>query len=153
MSDNIPIQVQGECMRILFLSFLLTYSLFAANAAEAAKILGAENRYSSAVVKAQKEKKMLIMVIVKEHCRWCDKMVHRTLSDSTVKKAMENDVTLIVDKDDDFPADFKENFFPSTFFIDAETQKSVYESAGFVGTKCFLNDLNESRKIRDELYK
>ncbi len=137
----------------LFLIFLfLTAGLFAADATEAAKKLGAMNNYETAIHKAQAEKKMLVMVIVKEHCRWCEKLIDRTLSEPEVKKALENDILLIVDRNAPYPSDFNEGFFPSTFFIDYSTGKSVYESAGYVGKKCFLNDLHESQKIRDSLY-
>ena len=115
--------------------------------------MGAENHFETAIKKAKSEKKMLVMVIVKEGCRWCDKLVYKTLAEPEVKEALKGYVTLIIDKDADYPADFKENFFPSIFYIDYSTDKSVYENVGFVGKKCFLNDLKESLKTRDELYK
>ena len=136
-------------MKVFFISLLLTYGLMATNAIDAAKKLGAENNYSTAISKAVKEKKLLVMVVVKEGCRWCDKLVNKTLSEETVKKKLENYITLIVDKDDEFPSDFKENFFPSIFYIDYSTQKSVYSNVGFVGKPCFLNDLNGSLEIRN----
>ncbi len=140
-------------MKLFLLAFLTACSLMAADALEAARKLGVESNYTAAVAKAKKEKKMLIMVIVKENCHWCDKIVNRTLGDAAVRKRLKKDfVTLIVDKDDPFPADFKENFFPSIFYIDTVTQKSVYENVGYVGTKCFLNDLDGALKTRNELY-
>jgi len=139
-------------MKAVLISLLLTYGLMATDAIEAAKKLGAENNYATAISKAKKEKKLLVMVIVKENCRWCEKFINKTLSEETVKNKLENYITLIVDKDDDFPSDFKENFFPSIFYIDYSTQKSVYSNVGFVGKPCFLNDLNESLEIRNSLY-
>jgi len=139
-------------MKLLFFSLLFAVSLFATNAEEAAKKLGVESHYDTALAKAQKENKMLVMVVVKENCRWCDKIVNRTLSDDQVKKELENYVTLIIDKDAAFPADFRENFFPSVFYIDEKTEKSVYENVGYVGTKCFLNDLHDAQKTKNTLY-
>ncbi len=95
---------------------------------------------------------MLVMVIVKENCRWCEKLVNKTLSEETVKKKLENYITVIVDKDDDFPSAFKENFFPSIFYIDYDTEKSVYSNVGYIGKPCFLNDLNSSLEVRDTLH-
>jgi len=140
-------------MKALLISFLLSYGLMATDAIEAAKKLGAENNYATAISKAEKEKKILVMVIVKENCRWCEKLINKTLSEETVKNKLENYITLIVDKDDDFPNDFKENFFPSIFYIDYSTQKSVYSNVGFVGKPCFLNDLNGSLEIRNSRHK
>jgi hypothetical protein len=140
-------------MKLFFMTLFLTYGLMATDALEAAKKLGAENSYATAISKAKKEKKLLVMVIVKENCRWCEKLIDKTLSEETVKKKLENYITLIVDKDDDFPSDFKENFFPSIFYIDYSTQKSVYSNVGFVGKPCFLNDLNGSLEIRNSRHK
>jgi len=140
-------------MRLFFLSLVSSCLLMASNAMEAAQKLGVQNSYEVAVAKAQKENKMLVMVIVKENCRWCDKLINRTLSDASVKERLDKDyVTLIVDKDAPYPNDFKENFFPSIFYIDAKTQKSVYENVGYIGTKCFKNDLNSAWETRQELY-
>lgn len=140
-------------MKLFLLSLMLTYGLIATDAMDAAKKLGAENNYAEAIAKAQKEKKMLVMVIVKKNCRWCDKIVNQTLSDERVKKILEKDfITLIVDRNARFPSEFRENFFPSVFYIDYTTQKSVYENVGFVGTKCFLNDLAGALKTRNALY-
>jgi hypothetical protein len=140
-------------MKIFLMTFMLSYALVASNALEEAKKLGAESDYATAIAKAQKEKKMLVMVIVKENCRWCEKLINKTLSEESVKKRLENYITVIVDKDAKFPSAFTENFFPSIFYIDYMTQKSVYSNVGYVGTKCFLNDLNSSEDIRKSLYK
>jgi thioredoxin-related protein len=140
-------------MKIFLMTFMLSYALVASNALEEAKKLGAESDYATAIAKAQKEKKMLVMVIVKENCRWCEKLINKTLSEESVKKRLENYITVIVDKDAKFPSAFTENFFPSIFYIDHMTQKSVYSNVGYVGTKCFLNDLNSSEDIRKSLYK
>ena len=140
-------------MKLFLISLLFIGTLFATDAKEAAQKLGVENHFATAVKKAKTEKKMLVMVVVKEGCRWCDKLVYRTLEEPEVKEALNDYVTLIIDKDDTYPKDFKENFFPSIFYVDYASGKSVYENVGYVGKKCFLNDLRESLKTRDELYK
>lgn len=139
-------------MKSFLMTLLLSYALIASNALEEAEKLGVESDYVTAFAKAKKEKKMLVMVIVKENCRWCEKLVNKTLSEETVKKKLENYITVIVDKDDDFPSAFKENFFPSIFYIDYDTEKSVYSNVGYVGKPCFLNDLNSSLEVRDTLH-
>ena len=88
-------------MKLFFMTLLLTCGLMASDAIEAAKKLGAENNYATAISKAEKEKKLLVMVVVKKDCRWCDKLIDKTLSEETVKSKLENYITLIVDKDDD----------------------------------------------------
>ena len=140
-------------MRSFLISMLLFGMLYATNAKEAARELGFENDYAAAIEKAKAEKKILVMVIVKENCRWCDKLLTRTLSDPEVRNELKNYITLVIDRDDEFPKKFKENFFPSMFYIDYSSQKSIYENIGYVGKKCFLNDLRDSIEIRNELYK
>lgn len=127
-------------------------SLFAGNAKDAAAHLGAENSYSTAIEKAKAQKKIVMMVIVKEHCRWCDKLVNRTLSDEKVKKPLEDFVTLVVDQHDAYPKQFREDIFPSIFYIDPKSEKSVYSNVGYVGTKCLLNDLNSAQSTYDTLF-
>jgi len=140
-------------MRLFFLTLLSATILIASSAPEAAQKLGVQNDYAKALEKAQKENKMLVMVIVKEHCRWCDKLINKTLSDASVKEKLKKDyVTLIIDKDAAYPKQFKENFFPSIFFIDSKTQKSVFEGVGYVGSKCFKNDLKSALETHRELY-
>jgi len=139
-------------MKLFLMTLLLTYGLMASSALEKAKKLGVENNYATAIEKAEKEKKLLVLVTVTENCRWCEKLINNTLSEETVQKVLENYIVLIVDKDDEFPSDFKEAFYPSIYYIDYSTKKSVYENVGYVGKKCFLNDLRDSLKTRDSLY-
>jgi len=139
-------------LKLFLLSILLISALFATNAKETAKGLGVENNYMQAIKKAKAEKKMLVMVIVKEHCRWCNKLINRTLKDSEVQEELKKYVILIIDRNDQFPNEFKEKFFPSIFYIDYDSQKSVYENIGYIGKRCFLNDLKESLKTRNALY-
>jgi len=140
-------------MRGVIVWFLLGCTLMAAGAAEAAQKLGVLHRYDEALSRAKQEKKLLVMVVVKEGCRWCDKLVDRTLSDAKVRRRLEKHATvLIVDRDDPFPKAFHESFYPSIFYIDPVTVKSVYENIGYVGSKCFLNDLESAMQTYRTLY-
>jgi len=133
--------------------FLLSGLLWATDAVVAAQKLGVESQYSVALKKAQEQKRMLVMIIVKKHCRWCNKLIDRTLQDRDVKRTLDEEfVTLIIDKDADYPKAFRENFFPSMFFIDAKTQKSVYENIGYINAKTLLNDLHEAKQLQKTLY-
>ena len=140
-------------VRFLLL-LLLSLSVAAASGAkeEAARI-GAETNFDTALAKAKAQKRMLVMVVVKEHCRWCEKLVNRTMADPEVQKVLKGDfITLIIDRYDSYPKVFREDFFPSIFYIDYATGQSVYENVGYVGKKCFLNDLDGAQKTRASLY-
>ena len=140
-------------MRALLFVCMLSGMLFAMNAQQAAKVLGVENRYDQAIQKAKRQKKILVMVVVKEHCRWCEKLVNTTLKEARVQKQLQDFVTVVVDKDAPYPADFKEDFFPSIFYVDYNTEKSIYENVGYIGAKCFLNDLDGVEKTYASLYR
>ena len=139
-------------MKKFLLILLLGSGLFANNAYKEALKIGAETDYATAIVKAQKENKILVMVIVQENCRWCGRLIDRTLSEESVKKELENYVTLVVDNDASYPNVFKEDLFPAIFYIDANSQKSIYTNVGYIGVECFLNNLSESSKTQEFLF-
>ncbi len=137
-------------LAVLLFSFSM---LSASGAKEEAALIGAETNFDTALAKAKAEKKILVMVVVKEHCRWCEKLVKRTMADPEVEKVLKRDfITLIIDRYDSYPKAFREDFFPSIFYIDYATGQSVYENVGYVGKKCFLNDLDGAQKTRASLY-
>ncbi len=139
-------------MKTILFILLLGSGLFASNALKEAQKLGAETNYVAAISKAQKENKILVMVVVQENCRWCDKLINRTLSKASVKKELENYVTLIVDQDGTYPNIFKEDLFPAIFYIDAKSQKSIYTGVGYVDEKGFLNNLAEASETQEFLF-
>ncbi len=140
-------------VRLFLLSVLAASVVFGSSAREEAQFLGAETNFQTALEKAKAQKKMLVMVVVKKNCRWCSKLVHRTMGDSDVKTVLDKKyVTLILDRHDTYPKVFTEDFFPSIFYIDYSTGQSVYENVGFIGKKCFLNDLKGAETTRASLY-
>jgi thioredoxin-related protein len=139
-------------MKTILFMLLLGSGLFAGNALKEAQKLGAETDYATAISKAQKENKILVMVIVQENCRWCERLIDRTLSEASVKKELENYVTLIVDQGDTYPNIFKEDLFPAIFYIDAKSQKSIYTGVGYVDEKGFLSNLAESSETQEFLF-
>lgn len=140
-------------VRLFLLSVLAASVVFGVGAREEAQFLGAETNFKTALAKAKAQKKMLVMVVVKENCRWCSRLVHHTMGDPDVKGVLDkNYVTVILDRYDHYPKVFTEDFFPSIFYIDYSTGESVYENVGYIGKKCFLNDLKGAEKTRKSLY-
>jgi len=139
-------------MKTILLILLLGSGLFASNALKEAQKLGAESDYATAISKAQKENKILVMVVVQENCRWCDKLINQTLSEASVKKELEDYVTLIVDHDGIYPNIFKEDLFPAIFYIDAKSQKSIYTGVGYVDYKGLLSNLAEASETQEFLF-
>ena len=71
---------------------LLTLSLFAD--------ITWQKDLSKAFVMAQKEHKNVMVFVEGEHCRWCKKMKHRTLSEVSVETALKDFVTVKVMQED-----------------------------------------------------
>jgi len=139
-------------MKKVLLILLFATGLFASNALEDAQQLGAETNYAVALTKAQKSNKVLVMVIVKENCRWCERLVGKTLSNEKVKKELQNYVTLIVDRHAKYPNIFKEDFFPSISYIDPKSEKSIYTQVGYLDVNAFMDNLKEVSKTRELLF-
>ena len=139
-------------MKLFMIIVWLAGSLYAGSAKEAAGMLGAETDYRIAIDKAAREKNIVVMVVVKKNCRWCNKLLYGTLSNPEVKKALHRTVLLVVDRSDAFPKRFRETLFPSVFYVDPHSRKSLYENVGYVKKEAFLRDLDEAFKIRSALY-
>ena len=139
-------------MKTILCILLLASGLFASNAQTEAKKIDAETDYATAIAKAQKENKILVMVIVQEHCRWCERLIDRTFSDARVKKELENYVTLVVDDDGNYPNIFREDLFPVIFYIDPKSQKSIYTHVGYMEVASFLDSLIEASETREFLF-
>jgi len=137
-------------MKIFVILLSLVCALFAANAEDAAFALSFDEDYQTALSKAKKEKKLLMLVIVQDPCPYCDRMVENTLADSKVEKALKNFVSVIVDKHTPLPAKFTSHISPMTFFIDPAKEEGIWESIGYVSVESFLDDLKEAQIIHSK---
>ncbi len=107
--------------KILWGLFLLVGTLFSSE-------LVWQKDITTAFEKAQKENKVVMVLVEGEHCRWCKKMKHRTLSDDSVSERLEPYIIVKVMREDteavkDLPAI---NGVPSIFFLKAN--KKVLET-------------------------
>ena len=136
-------------MKTVLLLFLLAMSLLGADALKSAKLLGYETDYQSAIAKAKKEHKMVLMVIVQDPCPYCDRLVHKTLVTPCVQRRMPNYVPLIVDKHGDYPKQFKPPFIPISFIIDPLKEVTTYEIVGSLPYKDYIEELESEMEFRD----
>jgi len=120
---------------------MLVYSLLAIDAESAAMDLDYSENYKSALAKAKKENKNLMLVVVQDPCPYCGKLVENTLSDPEVKKALEGYVGVILDKKGEMPSQFHTAMVPMTFFINPKTEEAVWESLGYAKKPRFLDDI------------
>jgi thioredoxin-related protein len=121
----------------------------AISAQEAALVLEAQTDLTKALQKAKAENKMVLLVVVKDDCNWCEKLVHETLKDKNIQDNLSNMVTVIVDINGKLPNKFKVTKTPATFFIDAKKEKSVFENIGYVKKGAFLIDIISANEMMD----
>lgn len=130
---------------------LLTLTLFGAHIDDYASEMGFERDYKTALAKAQKAQKPLMMVLSGDYCPWCRKFERNTLSSKKIKQRLDKEViTLVVDKKFDienFPAEFQTQLVPKVHFINPKTQKSFYETTGYIKKSEYMKDLNKMSKL------
>jgi len=136
-------------MKIVILFVLLVYNLMAITAQDAAWILNAQTDFTKALQTAKAENKMVLLVVVKDDCNWCEKMVLETLKDKDIQDNLSNMVTVIVDIHRKLPNDFKVTQTPAMFFIDAKNEKSVFKNVGYVKKGAFLIDIISVNEVME----
>lgn len=138
-------------MKNLLILFLLNFTLFAANIDEFAKEMDILRDYDSALSKAKKENKVLVMIMSADSCPWCRKFENKTLKSSLVKPHLNTEViSLLVDKKYDkesYPSKFTTSFTPRVFFINPHNEKILTQSAGYIKKKEFLKYLNNAKQL------
>jgi len=136
-------------MRIFSLLLILMLSLSASP--EAAKSLGYQTDYQTAIALAKKEQKPLMLVVVASYCPWCRKFERKTLASKKIAPVVtSNYVAVIVDRNIDaasFPKKFQTPRIPTVFFIDPRDGNEFWESIGYRTTSDFSDALNEADKL------
>ena len=112
--------------KLLLSIFLLIGVLFSTMLFAGELVL--EKNIATAFAKAKKENKVVMVLVEGEHCKWCEKMKQRTLSDDSVLERLEPYIIIKVMQEDseavkDLPAI---NGVPTIFFLNAN--KKVLES-------------------------
>lgn len=137
-------------MKAVIMFALMVCNLMAISASEAAWVLDAQIDLTKALQKAKAENKMVLLVVVKDDCNWCEKMVYNTLKDKSIQESLTNTVTVIVDVNEKLPDTFIVTQTPAIFFIDAKTKKSVLENVGYIKKGGFLIDIISANEMLEE---
>ncbi len=106
-----------------------------------------EKNLNTAVSKAQKEHKTIMVFVEGENCRWCKKMKHRTLLDEAVEKRLEKFVVLEVLREDVQVMSHLPSVrgVPTIFFMKAD--KTVLEEViGYFNVEDFLSYIDDVEK-------
>ncbi len=126
-------------MKTLLLSILLICNLMAVTAEDAAWLLNGTTDFNKAVKKAQNEKKaMIVLLVVKDGCNWCEKMVNGTMQDQAVRNALEDAILVIADFNSIPARTYNAQLTPTIYFIDPKTKKSIATQIGYEKPGNFL---------------
>jgi len=100
-----------------------------------------------ALSQAKKEHKIIMVMVEGEHCRWCKKMKHRTLSDDTVEKRLKNFVVLKVMREDGTSMAVLPPIqgVPTIFFM-KEDKAVIEEIVGYFNVEDFLSYIDDVEK-------
>ena len=139
-------------MKFVFKLIVLIYITIGLNAHAADKQfdllseLKVSSSYEDAIYQAKKENKNVVMYMYQDYCPWCSKMKRDTLSNNGVIKYLNDKfIFLKIDSSfDDYPQAFKPNGVPTTFLINAKTEKKVMTLKGYKSPKSFLNRLKRA---------
>ena len=134
-------------MKLLITLMFSVLMLFAVNAKDAAFALDFEDNYNIALQKAKVEKKPLMLVVVQDTCPYCSRLIENTFEDSRVKKNLDGFVSLIIDKHDNFPKQFKGTPVPMVYFIDPSIEKSTYDNLGYLDAQDFSKMLKHVQPL------
>jgi len=134
-------------MKKIILLFLLLGSLWASKIDDFAKENSYFRNYNSALLIAQKENKMIMLVMVADFCPWCKKFERKILNHENIKKLInKNFIPVIVDNYRDknfYPNKFSTSALPTVYFIDTKSQTSVVKSTLYVKKNDFLKTIQE----------
>jgi len=134
-------------MKKIILLFLLLSSLWAAKIDDFARENSYFRDFNSALVRAQKENKIIMLVMVADFCPWCKKFERKTLEHEDIKKLIEqNFIPVIVDNYRDkkyYPKEFTTSALPTVYFINSKTKKSLSKSTLYVNKKDFLKIMQD----------
>lgn len=124
--------------------------IWAAQIDEYASKMGFERDYKTALAKAKKEKKPLMLIIVGDYCPWCHKFERQTLNSKAIKPRLDDEmISVIVDKKYDknsFPEAFVAPVIPVVYFINANDGKKLHEKFGYTKKKEFAKHLDIAKQ-------
>ncbi|MCK9472546.1 thioredoxin family protein [Sulfurimonas sp.] len=131
-------------MKKLVIVMTLSLILFAEGYKEFAKEMAYETDYKTALERAKKEKKNLMVLMITNYCPWCSKFEKKTLMDKNVDDKIKSKyIPLIINRqEENFPKYLYAPVVPVTFFVEPNKEKITHESIGFSNKIDFLNLLN-----------
>ena len=102
--------------------------------------------YKTALEKAKKENKNIMMVISQTTCPWCRKLERQTLKKENINSLVkENFIALSIDKDIiNYPKKYEAKVVPTIFFVNAKDETIIKKVLGYKNKKDFQKILEKT---------
>ena len=102
---------------------------------------------NTALTVAKKEHKTIMVFVEGEHCKWCKKMKHRTLSDDAVEKRLEKFVLVKVMRENGIEMSVLPPVrgVPTIFFM-KDDKAIIEEIIGYFDVTDFISYINDVEK-------
>lgn len=141
-------------MKSFLVMFLFISSLFGAEVDKFAKETNYYRDYNSALAVAKKENKMLMLLVVADYCPWCKKFERKTLKKKDISDFIsENFIPVVIDNKRDkgmYPKEYNTPLIPSVYFINPQTEKSLYKTVAYMKRKEYMSNMGEALKVFKE---
>lgn len=132
-------------MKKIVMFLLMSTLMFAEGYKEFAKTMVYETEYKTALERAKKEGKNLMVLMISNFCPWCTKFENKTLVDKNIDSTIKSKyIPLIINKEEgNFPAYLTTPIVPTTYFINPHKEEILHQSVGFSNKVEFLNLLQK----------
>ena len=138
---------------LIALIMLTTYSsILQAESVHNNNSVFVELYFDEAIVKAKKDKKLLMLFIHQEGGPLCEKMFEGTFRDKAVIRLLDKHyLSVAFDKYQDiFPDKYSTPFIPMIYLIDPSNEKTLRVSKGYTGAVSLADKLEEVAEFYDE---
>lgn len=125
---------------------LIFLSLMSLLFGDAYQSLHYQRDFEAARAQAQKEGKLLMLMVVSDSCPWCKKLSRRTLKKAKIKAYIEkNFIPVLVKRDapNTFPKSYQTPRIPTIFYINPKGYE-VWTTIGFKKADKLYDDFKEA---------
>ena len=140
-------------MKFIIVISILISTLFAVSVDDVLWVLDGKPSIEQGRVEARhKGLPIVVVVIIKDGCVWCDLTVDKTLGEKEVEKAIaKNAVLVFYDFYKERPAAFKATHTPTFFFVDTQSGEILDRTEGFLEPYEFQNYLERAVNLQKRL--
>lgn len=132
----------------------IVISLYSAKIDDFAKKANYERDYQSALIKAKKENKMLMLLVVADYCPWCKKFEKKILLNKSVSDMVQkNFIPVVIDKIKErglYPDKYNTPLIPTVYFIDPSNENTLHNTVAYMTKKEYKKNMQQAIEMFDK---